>query len=210
MKYLIYKITNKINGKIYIGAHKMTADSDNYMGSGKHLKLAQAKYGIENFLKEVIYEFDTKEEMYQKESELVTEEFVKRSDTYNLKVGGEGGWDWINSGAVSKFHGKHHTDETKQKLRERASKYRHTDESKTKLKENSWFRTNPESARLHIEKLAKIASRPMSEEHRRKISEAVKNAPNNVPIIKCPICGKLGKKGGGMTKHVNKCKRECA
>lgn len=50
--YYIYKITNKINHKIYYGQHT-TSNLDDYMGSGKALHNAFKKYGKENFEKKI-------------------------------------------------------------------------------------------------------------------------------------------------------------
>jgi hypothetical protein len=97
MKYTIYQITNSINGKIYIGKHQTDNIDDGYMGSGKNLKRAIKKYGIKNFVKKILYVFDSEEEMNYKEAELVTEEFCLREDTYNICVGGQGGFSYINN-----------------------------------------------------------------------------------------------------------------
>lgn len=97
MFYTIYKITNKINHKIYIGKHQTKDLNDGYMGSGKYLKHAIEKYGIENFEREILFQFDNEADMNAKEAELVTEEFVKKDTNYNLCPGGKGGWGYINS-----------------------------------------------------------------------------------------------------------------
>lgn len=101
MKYTIYKITNTIDGKIYIGKHQTNNLNDGYMGSGKLLRRAQDKHGLDKFVKEILYVFDTEEQMNVKEKELVTEEFCLREDTYNLCVGGQGGFSHINRNGLN-------------------------------------------------------------------------------------------------------------
>lgn len=97
MKYQIYQITNKTNGKIYIGKHQCSCKECQYFGSGKLLKRAIKKHGIENFTKIILFEYDTEQEMISKEKELVTEEFCKDNTNYNLCEGGKGGFGYINS-----------------------------------------------------------------------------------------------------------------
>ena len=96
MFYIIYKITNNLDNKIYIGSHKTTDVNDGYMGSGKYLNRAIKKYGLENFTKDILFVFDSPEEMDAKEAELVNEQFLLNESTYNLKQGGFGGFDFIN------------------------------------------------------------------------------------------------------------------
>lgn len=89
--YTVYKITNTINDKIYIGVHTTLNPNDNYMGSGTLIKKAIAKYGIVNFTKSILFEYDNSNDAYLKESQIVNNSFVKRIDTYNLTNGGLGG-----------------------------------------------------------------------------------------------------------------------
>ena len=89
MFYTIYKITNKINGKYYIGKHQTKNLDDGYMGSGKLIKSALEKYGIENFTKEILCECNTMEELNEKEKYWI--QILKSSDHtigYNISAGG--------------------------------------------------------------------------------------------------------------------------
>ena len=72
------------------------------MGSGKYLLYAQRKYGIENFTKDILFVYDNASEMYAKEAEIVNDEFLTEENTYNLKRGGFGGFDYINAGKLNR------------------------------------------------------------------------------------------------------------
>jgi group I intron endonuclease len=150
MKYTIYKIINKIDGKIYIGKHQTENLDDGYMGSGTILRRAQKKHGIENFVKEIIHVFDNEEDMNETEKFIVTEEFCLREDTYNICVGGQGGFSYINRSNLNGIRGKNHTEESKKKIAQtltgkphpKKPRYgvrpflgkTHTEETKTKMR----------------------------------------------------------------------------
>lgn len=97
MFYYLYKITNTVNNKIYIGVHQTKNLNDDYFGSGLNLHRAIKKYGKENFRKEILEYFDNEESMLTREKELVNAEFVKSTNTYNINEGGKGSFSYINS-----------------------------------------------------------------------------------------------------------------
>ena len=103
MFYTIYKITNTVNGKYYIGKHQTKDLNDGYMGSGKHLKRAIKKHGIDNFSKEILHVFQTEQEMNDKEKELV----LLEENCYNLCPGGHGGFGYINSNGINNKNHEH-------------------------------------------------------------------------------------------------------
>lgn len=111
--YLIYQTTNLVNNKIYIGKHITENIEDQYFGSGKYLKRAIEKYGLENFEFKILFELQNEEEMNLLEKCVVTQEFCDRKDTYNINVGGDGGWGYVNNKSdfqigtqlrIKKFH----------------------------------------------------------------------------------------------------------
>lgn len=96
MYYFIYKTTNKINGKYYIGMHKTDDLEDGYLGSGTYFSRALEKYGKENFEREILEYCTSDEEMHNAEARYITEDVVNDKKSYNLKLGGFGGWDYVN------------------------------------------------------------------------------------------------------------------
>jgi len=97
MFYTVYKTTNLVNGKIYVGLHVTNDLNDDYLGSGKQIQAAVKKYGRESFKREYIKICETPEEMYNLEAEIVNEDFVKDPNTYNMKTGGTGSWYHVNA-----------------------------------------------------------------------------------------------------------------
>lgn len=84
----IYRITNKVNGKTYIGQRKLALDKSwrQYMGSGVAIKDAIKKYGAENFTKEII-EYQWSEVLIcLREAELILDAWANGAGEYNISI----------------------------------------------------------------------------------------------------------------------------
>jgi len=85
---IIYKTTNLINGKFYIG--KDSKNNPYYLGSGKILKQAIKKYGKRNFKKEILEFCSSFEDLNIKEKYWIkTLDAQNLSIAYNIKEGGD-------------------------------------------------------------------------------------------------------------------------
>ena len=101
-EYIVYKTTNLVNGKIYVGVHRTVKGvTDSYIGCGvkgngkksKGFPAAVKKYGRKNFKRETLFTYpDTKEgekAAFKKEAEIVNWDFIRDPNTYNIKLGGQ-------------------------------------------------------------------------------------------------------------------------
>lgn len=102
-EYIVYKTTNLINGKYYVGVHKTIKGSeDPYIGNGitsdwtrkekSGIHAAVRKYGYKNFKRETLFVYpdteDGEQAAFDKEAEIVNRDFIKNPMTYNLCLGG--------------------------------------------------------------------------------------------------------------------------
>ena len=88
----VYKTTNLINGKTYIGQHKSGYFDIGYKGSGKLIKRAIKKYGKDKFTKTIIKDYYTTEELEKAEEELILKTNAVYDDNYyNVKLSSVGG-----------------------------------------------------------------------------------------------------------------------
>ena len=129
----IYKTTNLINGKIYIGQNKGTIDLS-YLGSGKLIFRAIKKYGRKNFRLEVLAFATTKPMLDGLEKKYIYEyrQVFGREFLYNITDGGEGrlgeprefSKETIMKMSMAKIGKKRckHSEETKYKMSESAKK----------------------------------------------------------------------------------------
>lgn len=175
MNHYLYRITNKINGKYYIGIHSsnLPFEKDTYFGSGTRLKQALRKYGRDSFIRELLETFSSREELLLREREIVTEELVQDPNCYNMWPGGQ-------SGPV----GIHFSEEHKKKLSE-AGKGKHgkgvprgprSEEVRKKLSE--FWKGKPKSAeqvRKAVETRKQNGSYEKSEEWRQTNRERSAN-----------------------------------
>ena len=94
--HFIYRTTNQINNKFYVGMHSTDNLEDGYIGSGKILGYSIKKHGLENHKFEILEFLSSREELKKREAEVVNGELLANPLCMNLKFGGEGGWDYLN------------------------------------------------------------------------------------------------------------------
>lgn len=129
-QHYIYLTTNNINGMRYIGKHYGELD-DSYLGSGKELKKAIAKYGKDCFTKSILFISKDDLENSEKEKQFIAlYNAVSNPLFYNIHEGGCGGnttagytpeekealrrkLSEVNRGKKNGMYGKYHSEETK-------------------------------------------------------------------------------------------------
>ncbi|MDN6184195.1 MAG: hypothetical protein L0J09_06425 [Lactococcus lactis] len=132
----IYRTTNLINNKIYIGQKKSNIFVPTYYGSGTIIKRAISKYGIENFEVKIIEQCFSKEQLCEREIFWIAKEksLYSFGKGYNITPGGEFGDTF-----------SHHPD--KEEIRKRMSitnaGRKHSDDWKRKASERTRGKNNP-------------------------------------------------------------------
>jgi DNA invertase Pin-like site-specific DNA recombinase len=160
--HYVYKITNTLNDKIYIGVRTSpNPENDTYMGSSKIMESLYNIEGRHKFIKEIIQTFSTRREAEQYESSLLTEEFCNNPNTYNIH----------NTGGYS--DGKHgfrkdlwydYYDELRQKYADGSTTYElgeyySCDNGTIRNIVNDIRRTNSEAQQLRFQKITTSGAR---------------------------------------------------
>lgn len=200
----IYKITNKVNNKCYIGQTKelkVEKRWKNHINDIKQergcpaLREAVKKYSWTNFKFEIlIICFD--EDRFRFETEYIKKYNSQVPNGYNITIGGEGGC----------FKGKNHTEETKKKISTYFKNFYKNKENRTilgeKVKESlkniniSERMENSEKWKKYLER-RKLEGYNVSDETKEKIKEGVKKYYSKLTDedrINKPVPGRKGTK----------------
>jgi group I intron endonuclease len=192
MRYL-YKITNLLNNKVYIGQsyseierwrqHKYAARSK----PRQYIDCAIKKYGEEHFTYEVIAMSLTQENCHLTEIELIKQYNSRdRRFGYNVSAGGDEVWNKGLSKENHPFYGKHHSDESRKKISEALSGEKHhlygkhhSNETLQKMSDIKTDKIFSEEHKSNISKSKSGENNPWfgitrSEETRQKMSKAHK------------------------------------
>jgi hypothetical protein len=174
---IVYKTTNILNNKIYVG--KDEREDPNYIGSGVILHRAIKKYGKHNFKKEIIEHCDNLQQLNDREQFWIKSfNSTDKKIGYNITIGGDGGYTW---GLLSEKKRKQHL----QKFINAGKKHSNSPEGRefqSKLAKQLW--QQPAHRKNIIDKLtgreikwADKISKSVAENHRlhpRKTSDETK------------------------------------
>ena len=177
--HYIYKTTNLINHKFYVGMHSTDNLDDGYIGSGTVLARAIRKYGKENFTKEILEFFPDRESLRKREGEIVNENFVNDKMCMNVKLGGEkGNFGTSMSNRKSSPLSESHKANISNSCKGKAGKYEKTEEHRQKLAEaNLGKKQEKETREKRSESLRNFwKENPDAENSRKQKSESLKEA----------------------------------
>lgn len=165
---LIYVTICKINGKCYIGSHAANKEKDPYLGSGIILWNAIKKYGINNFLRVNIKNYETILEARQNESKYILLFDTINPNGYNFDETGGHGW---NGSCIG--------EETRKKISETLIKngtsYWKKPRTPEQLEILSKIHKGKKLSEEHIQIISKNhKGKKLSEEQKKKISESLK------------------------------------
>ena len=155
---IIYKITNLLNNKIYVGQTKRTLEermSEHCRKDKLPVDYAIKKYGIENFSVEILDTAETEQELDQKEMKWVAFYNCVTPNGYNLTKGSRKTIGYKHTkeakekmkkarstaylGSGNPFYGKHHSEEQKKKWGEIRKGLNHLTEEQIKNLRKSHF-----------------------------------------------------------------------
>jgi len=195
-KYKVYRITNILNDKTYIGytglelmerfrCHKNSIKSEQARSSGMIIVHAMKKYGPENFIIEEISSFETKDEATDFEIEMIS----KYNPEYNIHPGGKGGAMY---GDMNPMYGKKQSEEWK-KLKSDSMRginnpmygKTHTEEIKSLLSEmkTGTIPWNKDKKNVYSKETLDKMSLPKSEEHKEKLRKTYTFVNPNGEIV---------------------------
>ena len=183
----IYKTTNTVNNKIYVGQHKASTFNDQYKGSGIYLKRAIKKYGVGNFNVEFLDFANSREELNKKEIYWIDKFNSRNQDIgYNVSPGGES-WPIMTDEIKQKLSIAHKgmviSEETRKKISKANTGHKHSEETRRKISQSNLGKVkgrvstfkghhHTEETKELLSKLHKGKSRmPHSEETKRKMSD---------------------------------------
>lgn len=187
--WCIYRITNNVNGKSYIGQHHYTNEDDpmkGYHGGGKLLHYAYKKYGRDNFTTEILYKrIQYKETADSMEIWMIEKERKSNPNgCYNIANGGRGSVGvpaWNKGKTISEWQkqrireankNKIVSEKTRQRISEGNKGKKRSEEQKKKVSE--WSKQMWQNEEYRQRQIERAKNRRHSEETRKKMSEARK------------------------------------
>lgn len=137
----VYKLTNLITHKVYVGKHKYSFPKldENYITSGTYIKSSIKFYGLENFSRELIDTAETLEELNEKESFWIETLQCRYPNGYNLTDGGDGNVNLVPElrYKLAYWTGRKQSEETKLKRAKANTGKKRSAETILKMRESN-------------------------------------------------------------------------